>query len=155
MKFHLQAIGTKMPSWVNEGFQQYSKRLQAEITLHLKEIPAEKRPQNYAVQSTMQKEGAKLLQGVKKTDYVIALDVKGKALSTENLATRLEDLSMHHGNVYCWVGGPDGLSKDALSRANEKWSLSALTLPHPLVRIVLAEQIYRAWTVMKGHPYHK
>lgn len=155
MKIHLQAIGTKMPSWVNQGFQEYSKRLQSEITLHLKEIPAEKRSTNSVTETIMQKEGSKLINGVKSNDYVIALDVEGKSLSTEKLADRLNTLSMEHGNIYCWVGGPDGLSQEARQRANEKWSLSAMTLPHPLVRIVLAEQIYRAWTIIKGHPYHK
>ena len=88
-------------------------------------------------------------------DRVIALDVRGSAWSTEQLAEELSDWQMAGTNVSLLIGGPDGLSRDCLQRARQRWSLSALTLPHPLVRVVLAEQLYRAWTITAGHPYHR
>ena len=96
-----------------------------------------------------------MLAAIGERDRVVALDVKGKPWSTEQLAGNLRDWQLGGDNISLLVGGPDGLADECLQRADQRWSLSALTLPHPLVRIVLAEQLYRAWTVNSNHPYHR
>ena len=96
-----------------------------------------------------------MLGAIGQGHHVVALDVLGKAISTEGMAKKLEHWRMDGNNVSILIGGPDGLAQSCLQRANEKWSLSALTLPHPLVRVVLIEQLYRAWTILQNHPYHK
>jgi 23S rRNA (pseudouridine1915-N3)-methyltransferase len=129
--------------------------LPAKCSLHLKEIPAEKRSKNSNIKAIMQKEADKLKDSIPNNCRVVALDVKGQAWSTEKLATRLQDWMMGGQDIALLVGGPDGLTPDILQLAQEKWSLSNLTFPHPLVRVVLAEQIYRAFTVTENHPYHR
>jgi len=148
-------VGQKMPSWVNEGYQEYAKRLPKEMRLELVEIPAGKRGKNADLERIMCKEGELCLAAIKPKDWVIALDVKGKRLTTEAYSKRLQHHQGEGHNLAIFIGGPEGLAAECLERSNERWSLSDLTLPHPLVRIVLAEQIYRAWTLSKGHPYHK
>ncbi len=155
MRIKLIAIGTRMPKWVEQGYQDYAKRLNQEIQLELVEVSAGKRGKNADLERIKQKEGDATLSAIAASDWVIALDVKGKRLSTEKMAERLESLMGAGQHVSLLVGGPEGLANACLSRANEKWSLSDLTLPHPLVRIVIAEQLYRAWSIIKGHPYHR
>ena len=155
MKIHLLAVGTKMPDWVNKGYAEYAQRLPAKCSLHLKEIPAEKRSKNSNTIAIMEKEAEKLKTAIPNNCRVVALDVKGQAWSTEKLATRLQDWMMGGQDVALLVGGPDGLTADILALAQEKWSLSTLTFPHPLVRVVLAEQLYRAYTITENHPYHR
>lgn len=155
MRIKLIAVGTKMPSWVNEGFQEYQKRLNQDIVLELQEIPAGKRGKNADVLRITEKEGEQMLSAVGNNDRVIALDVKGKRYTTEKMANRLQELLPQGQHISLFIGGPEGLSSDCLQRADEKWSLSDLTLPHPLVRVMLAEQLYRCWSVIKGHPYHR
>ena len=155
MRIKLIAVGTKMPSWVNEGFKEYQKRLNQDIMLELHEIPAGKRGKNADVQRITDKEGEQMLAAIGNNDRVIALDVLGKRHTTEKMAGRLQDLLPQGQHISILIGGPEGLSKDCLQRADEKWSLSDLTLPHPLVRVMLAEQLYRCWSVIKGHPYHR
>jgi len=155
MRIKLIAVGTKMPGWVNEGFKEYQKRLTQDIVLELHEIPAGKRGKNADVQRITNKEGEQVLAAIGNNDHVIALDVLGKRHTTEKMAGRLQNLLPQGQHVSILIGGPEGLSKDCLQRADEKWSLSDLTLPHPLVRVMLAEQLYRCWSVIKGHPYHR
>ncbi len=155
MRIRLIAVGTKMPSWVEQGYKEYEKRLNQDITLELVEIPAGKRGKNADLDRLTRKEGEQMLMAIGTNDHVITLDVPGKQFTTEQLAQRLESLMYQGTNVSLLVGGPEGLASDCKSKANESWSLSTLTLPHPLVRIVLAEQLYRAWSVLKGHPYHR
>lgn len=155
MRIKLIAVGTKMPSWVNEGFKEYQKRLNQDITLELCEIPAGKRGKNADVTRITEKEGELMLAAVGNNDRVIALDVKGKRHTTDNMAARLKTLLPEGQHISLFIGGPEGLSPQCLQRADEKWSLSDLTLPHPLVRVLLAEQLYRCWSVIKGHPYHR
>jgi len=155
MRIKLIAVGTKMPGWVNEGFKEYQKRLTQDIVLELHEIPAGKRGKNADVQRITNKEGEQMLAAIGNNDHVIALDVLGKRHTTEKMAGRLQYLLPQGQHVSILIGGPEGLSKDCLQRADEKWSLSDLTLPHPLVRVMLAEQLYRCWSVIKGHPYHR
>jgi len=155
MRIHLIAVGTRMPSWVVEGYQEYAKRLPRECRLQLVEIPLSKRRKSLTAAQAKQQEGKAMLAALPGDCTVIALDVVGKSWRTEDLARRLGDWLGSGRDVALLVGGPDGLSQDCLDRAEQRWSLSALTYPHSLVRIVLAEQLYRAWTLNTGHPYHR
>ena len=155
MRIRLIAVGTKMPGWVTEGFEEYQKRLNQDVTLELVEIPAGKRGKNADVDRITEKEGDLMLAAVHPSDYVVTLDVQGKRLSTEKLAQQLEKLLQQGNHVALLVGGPEGLAPQCRSKARESWSLSDLTLPHPLVRVLIAEQLYRAWSILKGHPYHR
>jgi 23S rRNA (pseudouridine1915-N3)-methyltransferase len=155
MRISVIAVGTRMPDWVEAGIGEYSKRLPAEINFEIREIALAKRGKNADVARAIQQEGAAMLAAITARDVVIALDVLGKTVSTENLATALRDWQMHGDNISLLIGGPDGLARECLARADQRWSLSALTLPHPLVRVVLAEQLYRAWTINNNHPYHR
>lgn len=144
-----------MPTWVSEGYEEYARRLSHECSLKLTEIPAEKRGKNADVAQLTRKEGDRLLAAFPKGAHGVALDVLGKPWSTEELARQLEIWLRSGDDVALLVGGPDGLDPRCLERAGARWSLSKLTLPHPLVRVVVAEQLYRAWTILKGHPYHR
>ena len=155
MKIRLIAVGTKMPAWVEEGYADYAKRLSGEITLELIEIAAGKRGKNADVVRITEKEGEAMLAAIPSGDRIVALDVLGKSFGTEQLASTLESWLPEGRHMSLLIGGPEGLAPAALARAEEKWSLSKLTLPHPLVRVLVAEQLYRAWTLLKGHPYHR
>jgi len=155
MRIRLLAVGQKMPDWVTEGYQEYAKRLQDDVRLELVEIPAAKRSRNNDTDAWKRQEAEALQAAIHPSDRVVALDVLGKPWSTENLRDRTAQWLQGGQNIALLVGGPDGLAPDLLAQASERWSLSPLTLPHPLVRIVVAEQIYRAWTLLKGHPYHR
>lgn len=154
MKIHLLAVGEKMPDWVQAGYTEYVRRLPSHLALHLKEIPAGDRRGRTAAQA-MASEGERLLAALPRGCLTIALDERGKGWSTRDLARRLDEWQTEGRDVALLVGGPDGLSGACLERADLRWSLSPLTLPHALVRVVLAEQIYRAWTLLQGHPYHR
>jgi len=155
VRIHLIAVGTRMPAWVVDAYQEYAKRLPRECTLQLVEIPLSKRRKSLGAAQAAEEEGQYLLASLPKDCTVIALDVRGNSWSTEELAVRLQDWLGSGRDVALLVGGPDGLSAACLARADLKWSLSALTYPHSLVRVVLAEQLYRAWTINSGHPYHR
>ncbi len=149
----LIAVGTKMPAWVNEGFVEYQKRLPIDYQLQLIEIHSEKRTKNSVMERIQQREGEKLLAAG--ASPLIALDRQGESLTTEKLAKNLEYWRDTQQNPSFLVGGPEGLSSQCLKSADKIWSLSAMTFPHPLVRIILAEQIYRAWSILIHHPYHR
>ena len=155
MQIHLIAVGTRMPHWVRSGYDEYARRLPRECCLKLVEIPLSKRRKTQSAGKNRQEEGRAMLAAIPEQATVIALDVQGKAWSTESLATRLQEWLQSGRDIALLVGGPDGLADECLSRADLRWSLSALTLPHALVRVLLAEQLYRAWTVLQGHPYHR
>lgn len=155
MRVRLIAVGTKMPGWVTQGYEEYSKRLNQDLTLELVEIPAGKRGKNADVERITYKEGEQMLAALHSGDHVITLDVPGKRISTEKLAKRLEQLLQGGQHVSILIGGPEGLAPQCREKAQESWSLSDLTLPHPLVRVLIAEQLYRAWSILKGHPYHR
>ncbi len=155
MKLNLLAVGTKMPAWVTAGYEEYAKRLPRDCSLQLHEISPAKRGKSGSPSQWMREEGERILAAIPNNHHVVALDVKGKSWGTEDLAKQLENWQADGRDVSLVVGGPDGLSAACLQRADQKWSLSALTLPHPLVRVVLAEQLYRAWTVRQNHPYHR
>ncbi len=148
MLIRLLAIGNKMPSWVTEGYHEYAKRFPPSCSIQLIEIPAEKRTKQAVIARLTEREGEKLLSTIKPQHRVIALEVAGKSWSTEQLAEHLKTWQGEGRNIDLLIGGPDGLAKT-------QWSLSPLTLPHPLVRILLAEQLYRAVTILQNHPYHR
>ncbi|MBB5188199.1 23S rRNA (pseudouridine1915-N3)-methyltransferase [Zhongshania antarctica] len=144
-----------MPAWVEEGVAEYRKRLPAEIQFDIKELPLPKRGKNTDIRRAIAQEGEAMTAAIPAGDRIIALDVLGKAVSTESLAEALASWQMEGDNISILVGGPDGLSPACLALARQKWSLSAMTLPHPLVRVLFAEQLYRAWTINNNHPYHR
>jgi 23S rRNA (pseudouridine1915-N3)-methyltransferase len=155
MRLSIIAVGTKMPAWVEQGVAEYGRRMPRELKLEWREIPLARRGKDSRPQQLCAREGQQLLKAVPAGDRVIVLDVRGKRISTEQLAQQLESWQMSGDNYSLLIGGPDGLSSDCLERAEQRWSLSDLTLPHPLVRVLLAEQLYRAWTITVNHPYHR
>lgn len=144
-----------MPEWVNEGYREYARRLPRECRLKLTEIPLGQRARSKTVERAVAEEGKRMLAEISPGEHVIALDVKGRNWSTEQLAVQFQQWMLAGRGISLLVGGPDGLSAPCLERAQQRWSLSPLTLPHALVRVLLAEQLYRAWTVTVGHPYHR
>ncbi len=155
MKLVIVSVGTRMPRWVDEGFREYAKRLSAELKVKLVEIPAGHRGKGADPARAVRDEGARMLKALPDGCRVVALDVGGDAWSTEALAGRLDAWMGEGRDVAFLVGGPEGLAAPCLERADLLWSLSALTLPHPLVRVVVAEQFYRAWSLLRNHPYHR
>lgn len=145
-----------MPAWVEQGVTEYTKRLPQDFKLEFEEIPLGTRRSGGDLKKALQQESAAILARLKNSkEKVIALDVLGKSWSSEQLAQQAENWRMEGRDLALLVGGPDGLSAACLQLAEQRWSLSALTLPHPLVRVLLAEQLYRAWTLLSGHPYHR
>ena len=155
MRISVIAVGTRMPAWVSQGITEYSKRLPRELQLIWREIPLARRGKDASAQQLCASEGEQILKAIAPGERVIALDVTGQRLSTEQLAQQLESWQMSGDNYSVLIGGPDGLSPACLGRADQRWSLSDLTLPHPLVRVLLVEQLYRAWTITVNHPYHR
>lgn len=155
MKCKLIAAGTRLPDWVNQGFREYQKRLRAPLKLDLTEIPVATRRAGENPQRAMMREGESMLAALGREDYVVALEVSGKAMSTEQVSAWLAERLRNARPLALLIGGPDGLAQDCRARAQYSWSLSPLTLPHALVRVVLAEQLYRAMSVLAGHPYHR
>lgn len=164
MRIRLLAVGNKLPSWVEEGFNEYLKRFPDSCYVELVEIPAEKRSKQTnprlkqagsSIQQLIDREGEKLLAAIKPGNRVVALEITGQLWSTEQLATHIDKWKNEGRNIDMLIGGPDGLSAACIKKADTKWSLSPLTLPHPLVRIVVAEQLYRAVSILQNHPYHR
>jgi 23S rRNA (pseudouridine1915-N3)-methyltransferase len=155
MRITLLAVGKRMPSWVEAGFADYQKRITGEWRLELIEIPTAKRTQRDTIAELMEKEGQALLKAVPRQHRIIALDSGGRQFSSTQFAKHLNEYHAVGQAIALLIGGPDGLAPTVLDSADEKWSLSALTLPHPLVRLVLAEAIYRAHSILTGHPYHR
>lgn len=155
MRIRIIAVGTKMPDWVEQGYNEYAKRMPREVSVEMVELPLAIRSKNSDIAKAMEKEGEAMLASIGKGEQVIALDVKGKSWSTEQLAEQLAGWKMSGTNYCLLIGGPDGLAPAALALAAVKWSLSPLTLPHPLVRILVIEQLYRACSILQNHPYHK
>jgi len=144
-----------MPSWVEQGVLEYTRRLPADFAVLVQEVAMEKRSKSSNIARCVNKESSALIAKLGPGDHVVAMEVDGKAMDTDALARRINQLRQEGQNLSLLVGGPDGLSSECRTLAREHWSLSALTLPHPLVRVVLAEQLYRVWTVLNGHPYHR
>ena len=144
-----------MPGWVAEGFAEYRKRLSHELPLELVELKPGNRGKGRDDARAIQDEGAAMLAALPAGCHVVALDGRGKTWSSDELAVQLENWRMHGRDVAFLVGGPDGHAPEVLARADQHWSLGPLTLPHMLVRLVLIEQLYRAITIIAGHPYHR
>jgi len=155
MRARIIAVGERMPGWVAEGFAEYRKRLSHELPLELLELKPGTRGKGRDDARAMQDEGAAILAALPRDTHVIALDGGGKMWSSEALAAQLAQWRMAGRDLAFLIGGPDGHAPDVLARADQTWSLVPLTLPHMLVRLVLAEQLYRATTIMAGHPYHR
>ncbi len=143
-----------MPAWVEEGVQEYQRRLPKDFAVSVKEIPSAQQGKKRDVGVIMEREGQQLLAALEHP-HVVVLDKGGKSWSTEKLADQVRRWQQQSPAISIVIGGPDGLAQSCLQRADQIWSLSALTLPHPLVRVVLMEQLYRAWSILHNHPYHK
>lgn len=155
MRIQVIAAGTRRPAWEREGFQTYAARMPRECSLTLVEIPIARRSPGAELARLVQREGDLMLRAVARSARVVALDERGEACDTRALAVRLAAWMRDGRDVALLIGGPDGLAPACLQAAEARWSLSPLTLPHGLARIVVAEQIYRAWSVLTGHPYHR
>ncbi len=155
MNIHLISVGTRMPRWVEEGYQEYARRLPGECALKLVEIAPGHRGKGADLARAIRGEGERMLKAIPRNCYVVALDVRGRSWSTGQVSGKLEEWLAGGCDVALLVGGPEGLADSCLERADSCWSLSTLTLPHPLVRVVVAEQLYRAWSILRNHPYHR
>ena len=155
MNITLIAIGKRMPNWVETGYQEYAKRLTQDITLQLIEIPMEHRPKNADYQKLAHKEGEHMLAAIPPGDKIIALTERGQLHDTQAFTQKLQTYRDATENLSFLIGGPEGLSPTCLASAHQQWSLSKLTFPHPLVRVIMAEQLYRAFSILNHHPYHR
>ncbi len=155
MRIQIIAVGTRMPDWVEQGYQEYQRRFSGDLQLYLTEIAAGKRGKNADLKRILQKEGELTLAAVPKGNRIVTLEVTGKPMDTPELARNLKKWQMDGRDVSLLIGGPEGLSPECIAASEHKWSLSPLTLPHPLVRIIVAESVYRAWSVNNNHPYHR
>ena len=155
MKVNLIAIGNKMPDWVDIASNDFLKRLPAEIKVNEVFLPLIKRGKNPDIPRIVRDESRKLLNAVPKNSVLVVLDVLGKKITTMKLSEMLGTWLEQSQDISIIIGGPDGVSDELLASATMKISLSELTFPHPLVRVVLLEQIYRAWSILNNHPYHR
>jgi len=155
MRIVLLAAANRQPAWVDQGYRDYARRLRGAYRLELAELPLGRRSARGGSERALADEGARMLAALPRTAHVVALAEAGAAWSTAALAARLEHWSTLGSPLYLLIGGPDGLAPACLERAREQWSLSPLTLPHGLVRIMVAEALYRAGSLLEGHPYHR
>lgn len=155
MRAYLISVGERMPRWVAEGFAEYAKRLSHEIPLTLTEIPLGNRGKSRDPARAISDEGKAVLAAIPRGTHIVALDNRGKLWSSEQLAQELSQWRIQSRDVVFLIGGPDGHAPEVLAKAHQTWSLGALTLPHMLVRLVVAEQLYRAASILLGHPYHR
>jgi 23S rRNA (pseudouridine1915-N3)-methyltransferase len=155
LRLSLITASNRQPEWVDEGADDYAKRLRGRCTLEIKTVPLARRTAASPAERAIHEEGERMLALVLQGAHVVALLETGKPWSTRELARKLEGWMQLGAPVAFLVGGPDGLSPACVARANERWSLSNLTLPHGLVRVVVAEALYRAWSVLENHPYHR
>ena len=155
MRVQVIAVGTRLAQWQQQGFQEYARRLPRECAIELTEIPAAARAKSKPTKQAIEKESDRILAALTKNDYVIALDQPGAQYSSEDFSALLATWLTQGRNLAMLIGGADGLSDACRSRANLRWSLSDMTLPHGLVRVIVAEQVYRAWSILHGHPYHR
>ena len=155
MKVRLLVIGTRPDDWVRDAVNLYLARLPAHLKPALVEIPLSLRSSGGDPAIAKVKEGQRILHRLKPGDFVVALDERGKPWSSTDLAREVERWQNHEPSVALVIGGPEGLAEEVRRRANQTWSLSAMTFPHGLARVIVVEQLYRAWTILQGHPYHK
>jgi 23S rRNA (pseudouridine1915-N3)-methyltransferase len=155
MKGRLIAVGERAPPWVAEGFSEYQKRLSHWLPLELLEVTPGLRGKGRDAARAMHDEGQRVIAGLPKNVHIVTLDGRGKAYSSEQLAQRLEFWRQQGRDLAFLIGGPEGHAAEVISSANESWSLGPLTLPHMLVRLLIAEQLYRACSLLANHPYHR
>src|SRR6201993_1663961 len=155
MRVRLIAVGTRAPVWVRDACEDYITRLGARLPVTVTEIPSGPRSGSGPPARAVAREGERVLAALRREDYVVALDERGTELSTRELAAWLKTRMQEGEDLAFVIGGPDGLAPEVLARSRLRWSLSRLTLPHALVRVLLAEQLYRAHSLLAGHPYHR
>jgi 23S rRNA (pseudouridine1915-N3)-methyltransferase len=155
MQINLISVGNRMPGWVQQGYDEYAKRLPRECELVLKEIAPGKRSKNSDVAKIVKGEGERMIAAISPGAHIVTLDIPGKSWTTPELAQAMQRWRESGQSVALLVGGPEGLADAVRQMAGETWSLSKLTFPHPLVRILIAEQLYRAWSILNNHPYHR
>lgn len=155
MKINLISVGNKMPSWVQQGYDEYAKRMPRDCSLVLKEILPSKRGKNSDVARITRDEGERMMAAIPSGAHIVTLDIPGKPWTTPELSQAMKRWLESGQNIALMVGGPEGLSDSVRELARESWSLSKLTFPHPMVRILVAEQLYRAWSILNNHPYHR
>jgi 23S rRNA (pseudouridine1915-N3)-methyltransferase len=155
MQIAVISASGKQPDWVRTGFDTYARRLRGNCSLSLTEIALAKRGKTVALPKVLEQEGLRMLAAVPKGAHIVALDESGQAFRTAELAVRLQSWLDAGRPVALLIGGPDGIADQCFERAHERWSLSPLTLPHGLVRVVVAEALYRAWSLLEHHPYHR
>src|SRR5699024_6132778 len=155
MKLIVAAVSARAPSWIQEGWAEYSRRLPRACPLLLHEVRPAPRKSGKSPAQLMEAEAAGLRAVTPKGTFTIALDERGRDMSTADIGQQMAAWDQAGRDIVFLIGGPDGLHADIKTQADACWRLSSLTLPHPLVRIVLAEQLYRAWTMLNNHPYHR
>jgi 23S rRNA (pseudouridine1915-N3)-methyltransferase len=155
MQVNLISVGNKMPGWVQQGYEEYAKRMPRECEVVLKEILPGKRGKNCDVARIIKEEGERMIKAIPPRTHVVTLDIPGKPWTTPKLSIAMKQWLESGQNVALMIGGPEGLSDSVRELARESWSLSNLTFPHPIVRVLVAEQLYRAWSILKSHPYHR
>lgn len=155
MSLNLIVVGTRMPAWVETAVDEYTRRMPAELALIWREVKAETRGKTTSSEQCLSREAARIQAALPKRGHTIVLDEHGKRCTTVQLAENLARWQELGTPISMVVGGPDGVHDSIKQQANETLRLSDLTLPHPIVRVVLAEQLYRAWTILMNHPYHR
>ncbi len=155
MQINLISVGNRMPGWVQQGYDEYARRMPRECGLVLKEIMPGKRGKNSNVAKIIQQEGVRMIAAIPNRAHVVTLDISGKTWTTQVLSVTMKKWLESGQNIALMVGGPEGLSDTVRDLASQSWSLSPLTFPHPLVRVIVAEQLYRGWTILNNHPYHR
>ncbi|MCW8471917.1 23S rRNA (pseudouridine(1915)-N(3))-methyltransferase RlmH [Fluoribacter gormanii] len=155
LKITIITLGNKMPDWVTQGSNEYAKRLNDGVQLKITEIPLIRRSKSSDLSRVLEKESVLIKEALPNNARIIALEIEGKSFSSEELACKISQLQQISSHLCFIIGGPEGLSQEILKLCDERWSLSKLTLPHPLVRIILLEALYRAWSIINNHPYHK
>lgn len=155
MRISVLAVGQRLPRWVNDGFAVYQQRLPQHMKLELTELPAAQRTSSMSAEKAMAQEAERILKQIQPDHHVIVLDEHGKQRSSRELSAEMDQWQQLYPQVSIVIGGADGLAAEVKQRANQLWSLSKLTLPHGMVRVMLAEQLYRGWTLIQGHPYHR
>jgi len=155
MHIRLLAVGDRQPSWVDEAYRRYAERLPREWQFRLDTVATVRRSKNNKSQQARESEGEKILGKLGADEHVVLLDERGKQLKSNALAATLADWQAGGRDLCFIIGGPDGVSDACRQRANFTWSLSELTLPHGLARVLVVESLYRAWSLQAGHPYHR
>ena len=155
LKITILSVGEKMPSWVNESTQSYLQRIRGNTSVSLLEISAKKRGKNADISRVLQQEGEAILKQLSNDTHLVCLDRLGKAYDSHGVAAKITDWQQQGQPVAFAIGGPEGLDPAVMQRANETWTMSKMTFTHHVARVMLAEQLYRAWSITEGLPYHR